>query len=370
MIEITNNRKRLLLRIIDNMFKTAFHILFPVLLMRPGKTASINKILLIRLDHIGDVAMISPVPRLIKEKYPKAKITIITGSWAVKLAQNNPYIDEVICHDAPWWASIRPGAGRKTLLSYIVNDYIPLLKKLKKERFDIGMDFRGDLRHILLFLALPGVKYRIGYGRAGGEYLLSKSVSYDKKSHETLKIIKLLNLINIAPSSIKPEIYVTDKEKGCIEEIFKTNNIKDSDIKIILSPGARVNKKRWPLENFIKLGELLEKRYGAWIIFTGISAEIDKEGIPSHNKFINLIDKLDLLQLTALFEKGNILISNDSGAAHIASSTNIPIVALFGPTDPDIYKPASRNLSIIIAPEARMDKISIEQVMSGIEGIL
>lgn len=371
MIEIADCNKRLLLKIIDNIIKLFYIILSPVLFINSKKIVSINKILLIRLDHIGDVAMITPIPKLIKEKYPGANISMIIGSWSLDLFKNNPHIDKIICHDAPWWTSIRPGNRTKTLLKYIINYYIPLLKNLRKEKFDLGIDFRGDIRHIILFLLLPGIKRRLSYGRSGGEYLLSQPMIYDKKSHEARKAVGLLNAIGItSPCPLKPDIYITDNEKNYIYKLFEENCVRENDKKIVLSPGARSEIKRWPLNNFIELGKLLEKKYGAWIVFTGISSEINKKDIPSYDKFINLVDRLDLAQLTALFEKSNILITNDSGAAHIASSRDIPIIALFGPTDPDTYKPVSNNMRIVMAPEKCMSGITVEKVLSEVDKIL
>jgi len=369
-IEIADCNKRLLLKIIDNIIKLSYAALSPILFMNFKKIVSINKILLIRMDHIGDVAMITPIPKLIKEIYPGAKITVIIGSWALDLFKNNPHIDKIICHDAPWWTSIRPGSKTKILLRYIINDYIPLLKKLRKENFDIGIDFRGDIRHIILFLLLPWIKCRLSYDRTGGGCLLSQSSVYDKKSHEMRKATKLLNAIGIVSEPVRPAIYITNDERAAIDKIFKINSIKENDVKIILSPGARLEIKRWHIGNFIKLGKLLEKKYRAWIIFTGISPEINKKDIPFCDKFVNLVDSLSLLQLTALFEKSNLLISNDSGAPHIASSRDIPVITLFGPTDPDIYKPTCSNMLVIKALGKCMADISVEEVATAAERFL
>lgn len=370
MIEITDDKKRLLLKTIDNIIRLVYAVLSPVLFMNSKKTSAIDRILLIRLDHIGDAAIASPAPRLIKEKYPGAKITMMIGSWAIDAFKNNPYIDEIICHDAPWWSSIRPGAKIKILPDYLINDYIPLLKKLKKEKFDIGIDFRGDIRHIILFLLLPRIKQRLSYDRTGGGFLLSQYAIYDKKLREIQKDINLLGIIGVKTDIAAPDIYITDSERSYIDRLFKENRVKETDKKIVLSPGARSEIKRWPLENFITLGALLEKKYNARVIFTGISPEINRNLIPVNDKFINLVDRLNLLQLTALFEKSSLFISNDSGAAHIASSRDIPIIALFGPTDPDIYKPVSKNMLVIKARGKCMANISVEEAVAAAERFL
>jgi lipopolysaccharide heptosyltransferase II len=387
MIKVDDRKKRLILTLINYAIKFLYKLSHPFA-SHPKPVSCVNKILLIRLDHIGDVAMASALPRLIKEGYPGAKITMMVGSWAMDLLKYNPYLDEILCHDVPWWASVRQGMKTDTLLRYIADKYLPLLKKIKKEKFDVAIDLRGDIRQIILFMLFPKIRQRLGYDRSGGEYLLTHPVIYDKTLHETQKNLRILDIINISSGSLKPEIYIPEDKKSQINEIFEANGVKEHDIKIMLSPGARVKVKRWPLDNFIRLGALLEKKYGAWIIFTGTSKEIDKKDIPSSQKFINLIDELDLLQLTALFEKIHLLISNDSGVTHIASSRDVPMVVLFGPTDPSIYKPIADKLSIITkkfpcSPCLHktckvyktgygkcMSNIAIEEVMSEVEKIL
>lgn len=387
MITVDDRKKRLILTLVNYAIKFAYKLSHPFP-ARPKPVSCVNKILLIRLDHIGDVAMASAVPRLIKEHYPEAKITMMAGSWAIDLLKYNPYLDETLCHDVPWWASVRPGMKAGTFFRYIADKYLPLLKKIKKEKFDTVIDLRGDIRQMMLFMLFPKIRQRIGYDRSGGECLLTHPVIYDKTAHETQKNLKLLGAINISQGPLKPEIYVPEGKKIRINEIFKTNGVKKQDIKIMLSPGARVKVKRWPLDNFIKLGTLLEKRYGAWVIFTGTSKEINKKDIPSSQKFINLIGELDLLQLTALFEETRLLISNDSGITHIASSRDVPMVVLFGPTDPRIYKPIAEKLGVITkrfpcSPCLHktckvyktgygrcMSDITIEEVMSEVEKIL
>jgi len=343
MIKIGDPKKRLALRTADWLLRICF---LPFRVMSTS-SPSFNRILLIRLDHIGDVSMITSIPRIMKKQYPGSYITVMVGSWTRDLIKYNPYIDKIVCHDVPWWSSVRPGHKANNLFKYIFTCYIPILKKLRNDKFDLGIDFRGDLRQIFLFLFLPGVKYKISHDRSGGKCLLNHAESYDENKHETQKNIALLSRLGIKEKNLKSDIPITDRERSYINSILKSKGVKEKDLKIALSPGARVKVKRWPLKNFIKLGRLLVEKYNARIIFTGTSKEANIKQIPDSEGFINLIDKTSLLELTALFEKADLLISNDSGVTHIASSRDLPMITLFGPTDPAIYKPAYGKIAVI-----------------------
>ena len=77
----------------------------------------IARILVVRLDHIGDVIMTTPVLRLLKERYPEGMVTCLVASWGKAVVENNPYLDELLIYDAPWWKKSRPEGGRRGLLT-------------------------------------------------------------------------------------------------------------------------------------------------------------------------------------------------------------------------------------------------------------
>ena len=120
----------------------------------PGE---IRKILVIRLDGIGDVIFTTPLYEALKKKYPEAVIFVLTSSQTKDIVETNPYIDKVLVMKNTWFPSM-------SRIKW--NEIFAILRAIRNEGFDIGVDLRGDIRSILLMF-LGKVKFRVGYGVTG-----------------------------------------------------------------------------------------------------------------------------------------------------------------------------------------------------------
>src|SRR3989338_9593826 len=153
------------------------------LLLRRAKSytdsqASFKNILLIRMDHLGDVLPCTAVPKIIKENFPNARVFFLTSSWAAPLLLNNPFVDDVMVFDAPWFAKSRYAKDRQAL------GLSKLISELRKRSIDIALGPRGDLRENMIFW-FDGIKHRVGYGITGGGFLLTQEAPYEKGAHES-----------------------------------------------------------------------------------------------------------------------------------------------------------------------------------------
>ena len=147
-----------------------------------------KRILIVRLDHMGDVLPSTGIPQALKGHHSSAKIIFLTSTAGKALLENNPYVDEVLVYDAPWFR--RPGgAYEKAGFWKVVGD-------LKKRRIDLGLSLRGDAReNLLLFLA--GVRFRIGYGITGLGFLLHRELSYREEAPEIQHSLDILRALGI-----------------------------------------------------------------------------------------------------------------------------------------------------------------------------
>ena len=112
-----------------------------------------RKILVVVIEPLGDVLMSTPVFRALKSKYPATYLSVLISSAGREIIANNPYIDEVITEDCPWLYS-RPItlSGLLQQLKYFLFSYWKMYNKIKAAKYDLGIDLRGDFRHILFFL--------------------------------------------------------------------------------------------------------------------------------------------------------------------------------------------------------------------------
>lgn len=305
----------------------------------------IKKILIIRLDNLGDVILATPFIKAVKRNFPNAKIDILIKSLTKDILINNPHLNKIITFEPFWMGSSKP---------FNFFQIIGSIKKLRKEKYNIIFELRGNPFNIL-FASLIGSKYRIGYGAQGLGFLLTHLIDYDiKQKHEIERNLDILRILNFKIHSKKPEIFLSKKDEKFAEVFFKKNKINKKDLVVCIHPGAPWFPKRWPKERFAELADKLIEKYKAKIILIGSEDEIKLTNriinlLKEKNKknIFNIAGKTTTTQLTALIKKCCLFIGNDSGPMHIAATVNIPIIAFFGPSDPRLFGSYGKNNVII-----------------------
>ncbi len=318
-------------------------VFLPFKLFKKKIPGNIGKILIIRLDHIGDVVFSTMVPQNLKSHYKGAKITLLVGSWARDIVINNPYIDEVICYDAPWFDKNKKGFSE-------VIKFIKLCSELRKHDYDIGFDLRGDLRHILLML-WGNVKFRVGLGITGGSFLLHKKIEYRDNVNSLEHNLDSLRGMNMAVVNDSLQLYSSQKEKTFIGNFLQKHSIGETDAFVVIHPFSRNISKNWLDERFARLIAKLNKDYGLRIVIIG--SEKDKKQIDgiiqlSGIDAINSAGSISLGALLELFKKAGLFIGVDSAPSHIAGLSKKPSVVLYsGTNNPDEWALVSEAAAII-----------------------
>ncbi|MFZ2357067.1 MAG: lipopolysaccharide heptosyltransferase II, partial [Candidatus Omnitrophota bacterium] len=282
----------------------------------------IEKILFITLSNIGDVILTLPVLDTLRENFPHAKITVVSGLRPKELFMDNPIIQRLIIFNKQ--SKLR--------------EKLKLFNELKKENFDLVV----DLRNSFFGAFLPAkIKQSI---------FLNPS-----KTIEHMRDIHLQKIKNFLPQRLQNQIqrnslYIKPQDEEYISKILAQNNIKDGDKIIVIAAGARSHIKRWPQDKFAELIQTLIKEFGVRVILVG-----NKDDAPIAkyitgrliSPIIDLTDKTSLAELACLIEKSSLLITNDSAVLHLGSYLDKPIVAIFGPTDELKYGPWSRVSKVV-----------------------
>ena len=205
--------KRRIVSLVDNVGKLFFE--------RRNRDCStiIKSILLIRLDHLGDVLLTTPAIKSLKQRFPHARITMVVKEWAFEAIKDNPHIDKVIIFNPSWTVPGQEGTKIAGL-----GGIWKLIFQLRKERFDFAIDFKGDPRNILIAY-LSGARRRISYGIRGGGFLLTDIVPYEPGIHETDKNLKLLSPLGIHSEDGHMELYINGEDKTRVEQIFAEEGI-------------------------------------------------------------------------------------------------------------------------------------------------
>jgi len=288
----------------------------------------ITNIFIIKPGAIGDVLQLTPVIRALKSKYPGAKITLLVGSAATaELFRYNPAVSETIVYD-------KRGA-HKSLMSFI-----RLWKRLHASRFDLVMNFqRSNFKAWLLALAsFPCL-------------ILVYHKARNRTVHAVVNYLETLAPLGITSTDLELELSPGPEAKAFAGDLLSAFKASNGPL-IALNPGASHPIKQWGSGQFAALADILFRELAANIIIVGGSDDIPlSEEIARHtaSKPLLLAGKLDLLQLGAVLEQCDVLVSGDTGPMHVATAVGTRVAGLFGSTDPARTGPVGRGHRVIQA---------------------
>jgi len=277
----------------------------------------INKILVIKLRAIGDVLLSTAVLKNLRYNFPNAKIDFLTEPPAKEIVDGNPFIDELIIFERE----------KNNLIKFW---------ELRKRKYDLVIDLFCNPRSALLTF-ITGAKYRVGYAFRGRSYAYNVKLKPRKEVHHNVEF-NLDALRAIGLEIIDKEIYIQLNEEAekFAEKFWKENNLNGKMV-IALNPSGTWETKRWGIEKFAKLGDIIAKNFNAKIlILWGNQKELeDAQKIFSIMEEKPLIPpKTNLKQLASILKRCSFTISNDSGPMHISTAVGTPTLGIYGPTNP------------------------------------
>jgi len=319
----------------------------------------VKKILFFTLSNFGDVVLSLPALDVLREKYPAAEITVMVGPRPAEIFKNNPYIHRLIIYDK--YAALRKKAK--------------LFFEFMKQRFDVVIDLRNTLYGALLpvrlktspFLYMPG---RIRHAKEEKLYKLKKA---------------LREKDDLAPATEK-SLYISREDDAYITSLLNKHGITEGAKFIILSPATGGRTRQWNKDKFLKLCSKLALDYPVILIGRKQDKELT-EYIRSNSggSIFDFAGLTNLAQLASLIKRSSLVVVCDTGILQLASYLDIPIIALFGPSDENRYGPWSSRFKVVTAqiscrpcrrPDCRfnsvecMDKISVNQVSDFIDAFL
>ncbi len=299
------------------------------------------------MDHLGDVLLATGVPKLLKENFPGVRVSFLTSSWAAPLLSGNPFLDEVILFDAPWFR--RKDAPKDPNSP----GFFGLIRLLKKKRFDLGIALRGDLRENFT-LRLSGVRESIGYGITGGGFFLTKEVHYRERIHERDRAANLLRPLGVRTESLKPRLYFTEDEELRAEKILASVGLGGKQKWVGFQWGAGTVSKDWPAELAIDFLERFGSKFPDFkvVLVGNSSGKKDLEEVCRRLPHcVNLVGKTSLRELCATIKKFHFFIGPDSGPTHIAAVLGVPSIFLFSGTNRfEEWRPLSERASVFRHP--------------------
>lgn len=300
----------------------------------------INKILMIKFFGIGNLVMLLPTIKAIRERYPEARIDMFTLFQNKEVLQNNSFINNTYF------------ITNKNFISFAF-EYLANVIKLRKEKYDLILDFEQFAKTSTVFGLMIGGRERVGFDTPGQNRGIgyTKKVAYLDYKHMVETFFRIAKGAGIEKADLSLlKLDISDEEQKRTEQFLKDKHVEKDDTIIGIHMGSGINmmtQRRWENDKFARLADRLIDKYKIKIIFTG--AGVDEAELVEHtlammkNSVINAANKLTLKELAALIERSCFFISNDTAPVHIASAMGTPVVGFYGPNTPYLYGPRGKN---------------------------
>lgn len=296
------------------------------------------------MEHLGDVLLTTPALEALKKNNKDSKIIALVQPSVAPAIENYPTIDETI--------TVNKAKSFKSLMNQL-----QLVLRLRKEQIDEAYIFHGKTRGSLLAW-LAGAKVIRGVLRGDRHkwarlFINSPVHNPTKVTHAAEHLLTVVTDEKIEPLRIRMASPQPQHIKQ-VQHILQSFNIKPSEEFIAMCVRGTYPLKNWPQEYFRELIALIYKKNGLKTVITGASG--DREFI---NQIINAeikefcfnaAGKTSINELQVVITKSKAFITVDTGAMHVAATTETPLIALFGCTTPDEYgpvRPQNHNLDVI-----------------------
>lgn len=300
---------------------------------RPWQAA--RRILCIRLDSLGDVLMCTPAIRALRHTLPGSHLTLLTSPSGAAVAPYIPELDAAISYRAPWMKHEAP-ASTQALQECAA--------QLAAQRFDAAVIFSSYSQSPLpaaMLCHLAGIPLRLASCRENPYQLLTHWVPEREREratrHEVQRQLDLVADVGCSTSDTSLSFAIPAADTARVTSILEEAGVDPAAPYLVLHAGASAASRRYPIRHWLVLVGMLRRQFSCPIVLSGDHGDVDAlrpltEGWRSPAR--SLIGKLGLGELGALIRGSSLLITGNTGPAHIAAAVGTPLVDLYALTNP------------------------------------
>jgi len=312
--------------------------------MRAAVADDGREVILVRaVNWLGDAVMTTPALAAVRAAFPRSRLLVAANPTVAELFRHHPHVDGILVYD---------GAGRHRG----ARGLLAMAREIRRARPRAAILFQNAFGAALLTL-LGAVPERMGYATDGRRFLLTRAVPVTEEILALHHVEYYLRLVAALGMPRPPEavlsLAVTEEEKEAVAGRLAAEGIVPGRLLLGIAPGAAYGAaKRWDPERFAAVADALVEEWGAQAVVIGSAAEkgiADEVAAGMRARAVNLAGRTTVRELLALLSRCAFLVTNDSGPMHAAAALGVPLVAVFGPTDPGKTGPWSRRARVVRA---------------------
>lgn len=295
-------------------------------------------ILVIKLDHLGDVLLATPMFSNLRRAYPSAQVHVLVGEWGEVALRNHPDVDKILRYNSRFFRRSAEAPQSKVF---------SVLSLLHQQKYDLVINLRGDWLTALFSLMKP-TRYRLDYAwlQIANKLGLARFTGL----HQLNRNLDLLRMADIPTPCKLPTFHTTDDDQRWTDEFLQKSGISLNRPLVIIHPGSPIPLKRWRTERFAAIADWLIKQKNAQILLVGTRDEapiVSAVQEQMREKSTGLAGETTVSQLAELLKRCHLFLGNDSGPMHIAAAVGTQTIGLYGPGNPARFGPAGLNCHTI-----------------------
>jgi len=291
----------------------------------------IRSVLIIHQGALGDFILTLPALGILRKAFPKAKSVMIGYPRILELVEKRFYADEILSIDQRGFVPffLQKGSLDPTLSEFLRN-------------FDLAIFYGRDGEGALIENVRKVCQGRILH--------IDSFPRWGEKIHMADYFLRQFARYGLSNSVKNPKLHLKESDRHWAWDFWRSKGVDPAERSrvILLHPGSGSKRKNWPTGRFLDLAHALQDHLGSKILVVlgpAEGPEVQKvfEGLES---FI-LAKNLSLLQIASVMEGCRLFIGNDSGVSHMAAALGLPTIAIFGPTDPNVWAPRGERVFVV-----------------------
>ena len=335
--------------------------------------ATLNEILVIKLRYLGDVLLITPCLQAIKENLPHANVTVVVNKGTEAVLHNHPCVDHVVTVDR----------------RYVVEGWRAVIR-LRKRRYDLVLDLTDGDRSAIM-TRLVNARHRVGYNaehRWRGRCYDQIIHGDPDEMHSVDYYLRAAKAIGLKTNVHAPMLSFAPDDEEYANELLVDHGIDSEEQLVMIHPGSRWEAKSWLAERFAAVADTIQVSRSARVVFAG--SEMERARVKNiqaqmSTTSVSIVGQTTVLQLAAVMKRCALFLGNDNGPMHMAAAAGLPVVALFGPTNPKVWGPCGSGHRVFfkdfdcracfvpgcqLGSQSCMAQISVDEVMDAIDDCL